>query len=284
MTTPSLSLAGRVAVVAGTGPNIGAGIALALGAAGATVICIDKDERYATSCANDIIDSGANAEAWECDVTDDARIRELLATVWNSYGRCDALVNSAVTFDRRGLLDMDLEGWRRQLAVILDGAFVVTRATVELMLSQGSGAVVNVISSAGHQGEPYNIAYTTGKGGLQTFTRSIAQELGPRGIRVNSITPTATDPEEGMERARRWGLELNLQEQRERVTRLREIARMVPLGSLPSPSDYGAAVVYLCSDAANRITGADLKVDAGALSLFWAAGAFAPRDPGGERP
>src|SRR6202161_4920156 len=101
---------------------------------------------------------------------------------------------------------MTLDEWQRQLAVILTGTFLFTKHVAKSMIEQRrQGAIINIISTAGHQGEPENIAYCTGKSGLLNFTRSAAMELVRHGIRVNSITPTATDPSESIERAARWG-------------------------------------------------------------------------------
>ncbi len=98
---------------------------------------------------------------------------------------------------------MPLDEWRRQLEIILGGAFLFTKHVAKSMIEQRrKGAIINIISTAGHQGEPNNIAYCTGKSGLLNFTRSAAMELVAHGIRVNSLTPTATDPI-GVDRARR---------------------------------------------------------------------------------
>jgi NAD(P)-dependent dehydrogenase (short-subunit alcohol dehydrogenase family) len=137
------------------------------------------------------------------------------------------------------------------------------------MIASGRpGSVINLISTAGHQGEPDNIGYTTAKGGLLNMTRSAAVELAPFGIRVNSLTPTATDPSEMFERARRWGREMR---GAEKVAALMEpFRRGAPMQRLPKPSDYGLAAAFLVSDDAAMITGTDLRVDAGAVARYWA--------------
>ena len=111
-------------------------------------------------------------------------------------------MNNAVIFNKKGVIEMPLDEWRRQLDIILGGAFLFTKHVAKSMIEQGrKGAIINIISTAGHQGEPNNIAYCTGKSGLLNFTRSAAMELVGHGIRVNSLTPTATDPI-GVDRAR----------------------------------------------------------------------------------
>jgi NAD(P)-dependent dehydrogenase (short-subunit alcohol dehydrogenase family) len=129
------------------------------------------------------------------------------------------------------------------------------------------GAIINVISTAGHQGQPRNVGYCTAKAGLLNFTRSVAMELAPHGIHVNSLTPTATDPSESLDRAERWGRK----RPSERVVQAFEAFRRgVPMQRLPVPSDYGRAVVYLASEDARSVTGTDLRVDAGAVARYWA--------------
>jgi NAD(P)-dependent dehydrogenase (short-subunit alcohol dehydrogenase family) len=138
-----------------------------------------------------------------------------------------------------------------------------------LMIAQGRrGCVINIISTAGYQGQPENIAYCTAKSGLLNFTRSAAMELARHGIRVNSLTPTATDPREGMARAAAWGRPWELS--REVLDTFEERRQVTPLQQLPSPRHYARAAVFLASDDAELITGTDLCVDAGNLARYWA--------------
>jgi len=263
-------LRGRVALVVGCSPNIGTGIAVELGRAGAAVGCVDLDARMAEHAAKDVAEAGApRSLGLACDSTDPAAVAATVERATAELGTVDVLVNGAVIYAVQGLLTMEFARWRRQLAVMLDSAFLFTAAvTRRLVDARAPGAVVNVISTAGHQGEPGNIGYTTAKGGLLNMTRSAATELAPHGIRVNSLTPTATDPAEGIARATRWGVPAA-----DEATRasLRLAAEQVPLGRLPAPSDYGRAVAFLCSPDAAMITGVDLPVDAGSLARYWRA-------------
>jgi NAD(P)-dependent dehydrogenase (short-subunit alcohol dehydrogenase family) len=260
-------LAGHTALMIGTSPNIGAGIAIELGRAGARVGCVDRDPHLASLTAKDIGDGGGQAHAVGCDATDPADVARALASVTEALGPVDILVNGAVRYATNGLLDMEFATWRQQLAVLLDSAFLFSSAVARRLAADGhGGAIVNIISTAGHQGEPGNIGYTTAKGGLLNMTRSAAVELGPYGIRVNSLTPTATDPAEALERAARWGVPGPQDAVR---AELALAQTQVPMGKLPAPSDYGRAAVFLCSDAAGMITGTDLAVDAGSLARYW---------------
>ncbi len=265
-----MKLSGKVALVTGTSPNIGGGIAEALAVEGAAVVCVDSRAENAADCARYIKSTNAHAVAVTCDVTDENQVTAAVTAAREAFGGIDILVNSAAFFNKKGVIDMTLDEWQRQLAVILTGAFLFTKHVGRLMIEQQrKGNIINIISTAGHQGEPDNIAYCTGKSGLLNFTRSAAMELVAHGIRVNSLTPTATDPAESIERAIRWGRAVRANT--DQLKRAFEPFRQrVPMLKLPSPSDYGRAAVFLASDDAAMITGIDLRVDAGAIAQYWA--------------
>lgn len=262
-------LRNKVALVTGTSPNIGGGIAEALAAAGAALVAVDAREENARDCAGHVERNGGRAIGLTADVTDEAQVEAAVDAAVAAFGGIDVLVNCAAVFNKKGVLDMSLDEWNRQTGVILGGTFLFTKHVAKRMIERGrGGAIVNIISTAGHQGEPGNIAYSTSKCGLLNFTRSAAMELVGHGIRVNSLTPTATDPSESFERAARWGRAGAPPEGlTERMARFR--AR-VPMQRLPRPSDYGRAAVFLASDDAAMITGTDLRVDAGAIARYWA--------------
>jgi NAD(P)-dependent dehydrogenase (short-subunit alcohol dehydrogenase family) len=266
-----MRLTGKTALVTGTSPNICGGIAEALADEEASVVCVDLNPEYAMRCAEAINGRGGRAIGLVCDVTDEDQVKATLDKAVAEFQGVDILVNGAVLFNRKGVLAMPLNEWRAQVDVILTGAFLFTKHVAQQMIGQGrEGCVINIISSAGHQGEPGNVGYGTGKGGLLNFTRSVAMELAEHGIRVNSLTPTATDPAEGIERAERWGVEWpgpRLGERRRGM--LPNADKGLPMQQRPSPRHYGKAAVFLASDDAEMITGFDLRVDAGAISRYW---------------
>lgn len=264
-----MRLKNKVAIITGTSPNIGGGIAEAMARAGASIVCVDFDNSNAADCAQAIARDGGQAVGVQCDVCDEDSVRRAVKRAETEFGQIDALVNNAALFNRKGVLDMPLGEWSKQLSVMLDGTFLFTKYVSQSMISRRSaGAIINIISTAGHQGEPNNIAYCTAKSGLLNFTRSAAMELVNHGIRVNSLTPTATDPSEGFERAQRWGRDIGDTGPTKAI--FAPFARRVPMQKLPSPHDYGQAAVFLASDDARMITGADLRVDAGAVARYWA--------------
>jgi NAD(P)-dependent dehydrogenase (short-subunit alcohol dehydrogenase family) len=258
-------LAGKVAIVTGTSPNIGGGIAQGLADEGATVVCVDVAEDNARQCAEWIKGRGGRALGITCNVTDEAQVEAMVGQVRDGCGGVDILVNNAGILGGMSVLEMPLDRWNRQVAVNLTGTFLCTKHVARLMVEQGRrGSIVVIVSTAGHQGQAGNIAYSTTKSGLLNFTRAAAMDLVKHGIRVNSLTPTATDSEEGIERAVAWG--------RPRPERRRgglDFARMLPIGKLPSPRHYARACVFLASDDAEMITGTDLRVDAGAIAKYW---------------
>ena len=266
-----LKLAGKIAVVTGTNPNIMGGIAEGLAEQGADIVCVDINPEYSAACARTVVAKGRRSLAVACDVTDEAQVVAAMDRTREAFGGVDVLVNGATVFNYRGVLDMPVEEWRRQTDVILTGAFLFTKHAAKLMIEQGRrGNVINVISTAGHQGEPGNVGYGTGKGGLITFTRSVAMELAKYGIRVNSLTPTATDGSEATERAARWGVVWPTDRAGERAKGLLPDARTgTPLQQLPSPKHYAQAAAFLASDESEMITGTDLRVDAGAVAKYW---------------
>jgi len=258
-------LEGKIAIVTGTSPNIGGGIAEGLAEEGATVVCVDLAADNASQCAEAIRRRGGQALGITCDVTDEGQVEAMVARARETYGGVDVLVNNAGILGGLSVLEMPLERWNRQIAVNLTGTFLCTKHVARAMVAgRRRGSIVVVVSTAGHQGQAGNIAYSTSKSGLLNFTRAAAMDLARHGIRVNSLTPTATDTDEAADRAVAWG-----RPRPEPRPRGLDFAKMVPMGKLPSPHHYARAVAFLASDDAELITGTDLRVDAGAIAKYW---------------
>jgi NAD(P)-dependent dehydrogenase (short-subunit alcohol dehydrogenase family) len=254
----------KVAIITGAGQGLGRAYALRLAQEGAKVVVAELNADKGKAVAQE-----AKGLFVRTNVADEASVQAMARQAVDAYGRIDILVNNAAIFNKKGVLDMPLDEWRRQLEIILGGAFLFTKHVAKSMSEQGrKGSIINIISTAGHQGEPNNIAYCTAKSGLLNFTRSAAMELVAHGIRVNSLTPTATDPSESLERATRWGREVRNGDQLKQA--FEPFRKSVPMQRLPSPRDYGRAAVFLASDDADMITGTDLRVDAGAIARYWA--------------
>jgi NAD(P)-dependent dehydrogenase (short-subunit alcohol dehydrogenase family) len=257
-------LAGKVALVTGTSPNIGGTIASGFAAHGARVACNDVRADVAEARAARITEQGGEAIAVPGDVTDPATVETIVRKVVDAWGRVDVLVNNAVRFNTKGVLDMPVDEFRRQVDVIVGGAFLLTQAVARSMVEREvRGSIVNILSTAAWQGQAGNIGYCTAKAGMVNFTRSAAMELAPYGIRVNGFTPTATMPDdpglaERFRRATSAGPSSGM-----------DFAGQVPMGRLPTPTDYVPALVYLASDESGMTTGTNLTVDGGALAKYW---------------
>jgi NAD(P)-dependent dehydrogenase (short-subunit alcohol dehydrogenase family) len=265
-----MRLNGKVALVTGCGPNINGGIAYGLADEGAQLVCVDRRLDYAAACAKAIGERRGKAIGITCDVTEEETVRAAIGQAETVFGPIDVLVNGAALQIRKGLLDVSLDEFRRQLDVCLGGTLLFTRHVARSMIEHGRrGSIINIASTEAHQGNIGNIAYGTAKAGLLNFTRAAAMELAEFGIRVNSLSPTGTDPAEGLERAAAWGVPWEPALSGAPRPDLTFGDQGVPLGKRPSPRHYACAAVFLASDEAEMITGLDLRVDAGTLSRYW---------------
>lgn len=247
-------LDGKVALVSGTGPNIGAEIARTLAANGATVACMDLNEGYAQAAAISINEAGGKAIGVAADITQPDSVEKALKEVLGAFGGIQLLVNNAAISDRKPFLEAELADWRNVLDVILTGTFIVSQQVARQMVSQGAGgSIVNIVSTSGHRGEMARIAYGTAKSGLLNFTRSMAMQLAPHKIRVNSVTPTTTGTPVGRPDAPRD--EDNP-------------PKDLPLSRWGQPNDQAQATLFLLSPNADFITGIDIPCDGGRLAKF----------------
>lgn len=241
---------GRVAVVTGGGGGIGRGIARRFGEAGAAVVVhYRRSEAGARKAVEAIEGLGSRAVAVQGDLADEQRVEGLMEAALETYGRLDVLVNNAGSYPVSPLEEIAAGEWEAVLRSTLTTVHLCTRAAARLM-GEG-GAIVNVASIEALQPMPHHAHYVAAKAGVLMHTRAAALELASRGIRVNSVSPGLIG---------RPGLE---GEWPEGVARWRDAA---PLGRLGTPEDVADACLFLASDGARWITGANLVVDGGALS------------------
>jgi len=270
MNTSSRRLHGKVALITGCGPNINGGIAYGFADEGAKVVCVDVRSDYAEGCAQAIRERGGEAVAVTCDISQEDEVSAALDKARNAFGPVDVLINGAVLQIRKGVLDLTVEEFRRQIDVSLIGTLLFTKHVArEMIKNKTRGSVISIISTEGHQGNPGNVGYGTVKAGLLNFTRSVAMELAPYGIRVNSLSPTGTDPAEGLQRAAAWGVAWEAGQGRPPAPDTTSGDQGIPLGRRPSPRHYARGAVFLASDDAEMITGFDLRIDAGAIARYW---------------
>jgi NAD(P)-dependent dehydrogenase (short-subunit alcohol dehydrogenase family) len=272
-----VSLEGKVALVTGAGPNIGSGIALALSRYGAKVACNDVREEAAGACARRIERHGGEAVVSVGDVTDEGDVERYVAEVLERWGRIDILVNNAALLGGRGVLEESLDGFKRAVDVAAVGNFLNTKHVAIAMIERGiKGTIVSILSSNAWQGAAGVIAYAFHKGGLANFVRAAAMDLAPYGIRVNSFSPTAPEPDnpELLAEWERTGRPRRPDPPADRPAWWRpagtfDVRGNIPMGAASTPTDIGHTVAWMCSDFARLVTGSDFVVDGGARAKYW---------------
>ena len=239
------SLAGKVAVVTGGASGIGAAIAEAYVSKGAAVVIFDR----ALEAAQRAVSEGKAAAAIACDVTDAESVAEAIYAVTSNFQSIDILVNSAGVVVLGPAEDLALDAWDRTISVNLRGAFLMSQHAGRVMLSQGHGRIISIASQAATVALADHVAYCASKFGLVGMTRVLALEWAGRGVTANTISPTVVLTELGRTA---WdnpeGEKLKTQ---------------IPTGRFALPEEIAATAVFLASDAAAMINGADLLVDGG---------------------
>lgn len=239
----------RVAIVTGAVRGIGRAIAHELARDGfAVVVNYRGEESMATSLCDELGAYGGQSLAVRADITNAGDVAGLVEQAINRYGRLDALVNNAGITRDTLLMRMSEEDWDAVLETNLKGAFLCSKAAIRPMMRQRSGAIVNLTSVVGLTGNAGQTNYSAAKAGLIGFTKSLAREVGSRGVTVNAVAPGFIE------------------------TRLTDVLsddvkgamlERIPLGRFGSPEDVAAAVGFLLSPAARYITGTVLSVDGG---------------------
>jgi 3-oxoacyl-[acyl-carrier protein] reductase len=247
-----LELFPRAALVTGGSRGIGRAIAVLLARAGAR-IAIDyrRDAAAAESAIEEIRSGGGEAVALAADVSDPEQARGLVRRAAGRWGRLDILVNNAGIWEEDEAGSWSVDVWDRTLAINLRGAFLVTDAAIPELEKTG-GAIVFVSSTAGQRGEARHSAYAASKGALISYTKSLAVELGPRGVRVNCVAPGWVETD------------LTRDALSDPAERLR-IEQSIPLGRIGSAEDAAGPVLFLVSDLARHVQGEVVNVNGGSV-------------------
>lgn len=246
-------LDGRVAAVTGGASGLGAAMCAGLAQAGATVAVLDVDHEEAAHVAEGVTTAGGAAFSLRCDVTDSASVRAAAEEIEGRSGRVDVLVNSAGTAFRSPAEDFPEEQYDRVMAINLKGTYLCCQAFGRIMLTQGSGSIVNVASIGGFGAYPHASAYLASKGGVVQLTRALALEWIGR-VRVNGLAPTLFDTPLTASG-----------EQRSTVTSDFIRKRFLRPDRLGQPHEIVGAALFLASDASALVTGHTLPVDDGYL-------------------
>ena len=238
-------LAGKVIIVTGASRGIGEAAALALGKAGATLMLTARDGKLAGDVAQAVVAAGGRATARSCDVSDYAATAALVAETISQFGRVDALVNNAGVIEPIARIeDSDPAVWARNIEINLIGAYNAVRAVLPGMIGQGGGTIVNVSSGAAIRPLEGWSAYCTGKAGMHMMTRAIHLELAEKGIRVFGFQPGTTDTD----------MQVLI-----RASGINQISQ-IPRGNLTPVAHPAAAIVYLCTPAADDLNGQEFSL------------------------
>jgi NAD(P)-dependent dehydrogenase (short-subunit alcohol dehydrogenase family) len=245
-----LKLENKAAIVTGAGRNVGAAIARAFVSEGAKVAVVDVNEERARSVAESLnAERPGAAIAVKCDVTSDAEVERMAARVIEEWRGVDILVNNVGVVDHKTVLELEEAEWDRVIAITLKSVFLCTKRVAARMVAQGRGGrIINIASTSGHRGRADSVAYPSAKGGVLNLTRSLAVQLAPHRIRVNSITPnrvrTDVDPGES--------------------PRSRTVNNLI--GRQCVPEEVARLALFLASEEADFLTGADYLIDGGVLA------------------
>ncbi len=241
----------RVVVVTGAGSGIGAATAERFGSEGAVVACLDVNDHGAETTAGRIVGARGRARHWHLDVTDANAVDDVVATVAAELGRPAVLANIAGIGKFARSEEQPVEEFRRILEVNVIGAFAMSRACLPHLL-ETKGCIVNISSSAGIFGQPYNAAYCASKGGVSLMTRSMAVEFSRRGVRVNAVAPAGIDTPITKDFGFVEG------------SHPREYMKMMPpTGEMGTPAMVASLIAFLASDEASYITGTIVPIDMG---------------------
>jgi NAD(P)-dependent dehydrogenase (short-subunit alcohol dehydrogenase family) len=242
----SISLRNKIAVVTGGASGIGSAIAGTFAANGAHVAVVSLNAERAARRATELGDPSA---AFVCDVSDPQSVISAVERIVNHFGRVDVLVNNAGVSLLAPAEELDVSAWDRTFAVNLKGAFLMSQAVGRYMLEAGAGKIINIASQAATVALKDHAAYCSSKAGLLGLTRVLAYEWGGRGITVNAISPTVVMTDLGR---RAW-----------EGPRGDVMKALIPTGRFAEPAEIAATALFLASEAANMINGADIVVDGG---------------------
>jgi len=252
-----MDFSGKVALITGAGNGIGRAAALGFANGGAKVVAVDRDAAAAEAVAGVIVQRGGEALAVTADVSRSEEVRRYVARAVDGYGAIDCFFNNAgIEGAVAPIAEYDEDVFDAVIAVNLKGVFLGLRHVLPVMLGQGRGAVVNTASIAGLLGAPNMPAYVASKHAVVGLTKVAAGEVSGRGVRVNAVCPGPVDT--------RMIRDLNRQMNPADPDSARaSYEASIPSGRYSTPEEVANVVLFLCSDLAGNVTGAQYTVDGG---------------------
>ncbi len=251
MSLAEFSLEGKIAFVTGAGRGLGRAGALALARAGAHLAVISRTRAQLDETAAAVEALGRKALVAVADIRNNGQIESAVRTVVEAFGRIDILFNNAGTNVRKPVVEMTEEDWHTIIDTNVKGIFLVARAVARQMITQKTGCIINMSSVSSVSPERDKVVYASSKGAVMQFTKGLALELAPHGIRVNAIAPGYM-----MTPLVKGYLEAD-------ADRYKWILQRIALGRIGQPEEIGGALVFLASDAARYITGTTITIDGG---------------------
>ena len=242
-----MNLEGQTALITGAGRGIGKTIALKLAECGADIVLADMNPQV-SEVLLEVESLGRKCLTFETDVTDFEAIDAMVKKIIEELGSIHILVNNAGITQDNLFMRMKPEQWSKVIDVNLNGVFNVTKAVIRPMVKQRMGKIINISSVVGFTGNPGQVNYSSTKSALVGFTKSLAREVGARGVTVNAVAPGFIDT--AMTQA--------LNESQQEL-----ILKQIPLGRMGGPADIANAVSFLVSEDASYITGTILHVNGG---------------------
>jgi 3-oxoacyl-[acyl-carrier protein] reductase len=244
-----IELSGRTALITGASRGIGRAIALACADAGAAVaVHYQRAKAAADDVVRRIQDSGGDAFAYAAEIRDAEAVEKLAGACIERWGQIDILVNNAGIWKEAPVDTMSEQQWDEMLDINLKGMYLATRFCAPHMIAAGCGSIVNISSTAGQRGEPLHAHYAASKGGMISWTKSLAGELSPHGIRVNCVAPGWVHTEMAEEALQADD---------------GSISGGIPLGRAGRPEEIASVTCFLASDLASYVTGEVINVNGG---------------------
>jgi len=246
------NLEGKIVLVTGASRGIGQAIALSLGNAGATVIGTATSDKGADAISSTLKDNSISGQGLTLNVTNNDQIAEVMSTITENYGAVDILINNAGITRDNLLMRMKEDEWDDIMSTNLASVFKMSKAVLRGMMKKKAGRIISIASVVGAMGNAGQSNYAAAKAGIMGFTKSLAREVGTRGITVNAVAPgfIQTDMTDALPEEQKASL-----------------ASQIPLGRLGSPDEIASAVLFLAGDGGAYITAQTLHVNSGMYTV-----------------